>query len=304
MPNTTNRWKYIAIGANIFVILLSISILASLYIFSVTNLNGGDYLYKFANKKEREHNRQTVISVETLSSSLSPTTTLPQLKQQQQQHGVYNDDNIDVREQQDYSEKQKFAYLPALLRNFINWLGQSVLASQSKEKLITSSSSLFIVGRPLIVTAFLAYILAIVGSIAIGLEHVTLLIILIVIFVFAFASTLTALIFSLLTASLEISNNKFEVLILFDIWNCLLITITCVSALQVIVCLFFAIIYRFLCSYIHLFLLCLYIQILYLFLYLNLFFKYLFRSLSLLFWFMKSVLNVESNIYMNIASQR
>lgn len=185
MPNTT-RCKYIAIGANVVVILLSLSILASLYLFSVSN--GG-------NPQSSESN----------SSRL--------LRQQGEADGQ--------------TERQvSQSYLPASVQHFINWLGQSVSSSASSGG-EEPSTSLFTAGRPLIVAAFLSYVLAIVGSIAIGLEHVTLLIILVVIFAFIFASSLCALVFSFFGTALQNGT------LLLDFWSCLLIAIICITAVQV-----------------------------------------------------------------------
>lgn len=187
------KYKYIAIGVNLFVILLSISILVSLYLFSDDN------------------------SSENIGQ-------------------VYNDQQPQPKPTNETSHKKAnklFFYLPSTAQDFINWLGQSVLSHKSynsKNSSFVSTVSLFTAGRPLIIACLLSYLLAIVSSIAIGLEHVTLLVILIIIFGFIFASSLVTLVFIILGSVLK------HQLVWFSFSHILLLLIISISTLEVSIC--------------------------------------------------------------------
>ncbi|KAH9404413.1 hypothetical protein TYRP_000236 [Tyrophagus putrescentiae] len=214
------RLKYLAIGVNVSLICLSLTILASLYLFSVnssgsSNNNSDD---QFKNSSE------SVVATNNSSRSLRH----PGEGNSQQQQKSDDDDSA--------NSKSLFAYLPSLLQSSINWLGNSVTSTGSsgggggggdeEGASFEGATSLFTAGRPLIAVASLWYFLAITVAIAVGIEHLTLLICLSTIFGLIFSSSLAALIFSSLSSTLD-SN-----LLLFDFWYGLLIAICFISALQ------------------------------------------------------------------------
>lgn len=95
---------------------------------------------------------------------------------------------------------------------------------------ITSSQGwqFTVAGRLLIAICFISYILAIINTVAIGLEQRTVLIILSIIFALIFASSLTALLFAILTTTLA-NGETFQL----NPWNSLLVLIVVLSALEV-----------------------------------------------------------------------
>ena len=137
-------------------------------------------------------------------------------------------ESIVLRHQGEYAEQESklsYDWLPSSLQNFMNWLGESISTTSTED----ADSSLFTLGRPLIVTAVLSYVLAIVGSIAIGLEHLTLLSIIVAVFSFAFICSLFTLVNLYLNSILE--KDQFTI----DYWNCFLIAIITISGVQVCV---------------------------------------------------------------------
>lgn len=85
-----------------------------------------------------------------------------------------------------------------------------------------------VAGRLLIAICFISYILAIINTVAIGLEQRTVLIILTIIFALIFAGSLTALLFAILTTTLA-NGETFQL----NPWNSLLVMIVLLSALEV-----------------------------------------------------------------------
>lgn len=121
--------------------------------------------------------------------------------------------------------------LPYSLQVLVDWLAKSTLvqtSNNSHPQEFSSLSFLTTTSRPLIATAFLAYLLGIAGCIAIGLDHITLLTLLIVLYGVFFASSLTILVFSFLGSMFF--ENSF---VLFDFWNSYFVLIAGVSSVQV-----------------------------------------------------------------------
>lgn len=196
------RCKYIALFVHLVVICLSLFILAALYLFSSLDHNGEG--------GGSEELSQSFTSESTLGTNRSIVHRKPGEEDWQKEEKGKNNSKL-------------YAYL----QKCINWLGQSVTSSSGEEA--NSNTSLFSSGRPLIAVAFLSYMLAIVGSIAIGLEHLMLLFILVFILTFIFASSLSALVITVLTSTFD-SN-----LVIFDFWNFLFLAICSISGIQVCV---------------------------------------------------------------------
>lgn len=210
---TTTSCKYIAIGIQIFIIIISLLILISIYIYSNNHLlDDGDF-----------HNYHSTITTNNLNDYQSFNI------------GDNNRTVVSTTSANDYH--RSYAIGGDGGGNLINWIGQSIIISNDQQEEIPSSSSsiFFIAGRPLIVTCFLAYVLAILGSVAIGLEHQTLLLLLTIVFAAIFICSLTVLVFSFLTTiTLTIdgdssSDSNFRL----NFWNSLLILIVSISGLEV-----------------------------------------------------------------------
>lgn len=135
MTNST-RFKFIAICVNVSLICFSLTILASLYVFSVSNQSDSNI------NQFKEKQSESVAATNSSRSLRHPGEE--NLQQQQKSH----DDS-----------KPPFAYLPSLLQSFINWLGKSVISSSAAEEgAFEETPSLFTAGRPLVAVASLWYV--------------------------------------------------------------------------------------------------------------------------------------------------
>lgn len=134
MTNST-RFKYISICVNVSLICFSLTILASLYLFSVSNQSDNNI------SQFKEKQSESVAATNSSSRSLRH----PGEGNLQQQEKSHNDDS-----------KPLFAYLPSLLQSSINWLGKSVISSSAGEEgAFEETPSLFTAGRPLVAVASL-----------------------------------------------------------------------------------------------------------------------------------------------------